>query len=537
MDNRFNKAAIGIDLGTTYSAIGHIARTGRVELIPNFFTDLNTTPSIVLFDSPSEPIEVGQTVKSSAAFYPGQFVECAKRLMANPRGKPWEAQLQAYSPEDVSAIILRYLKGLAERRLGIEVGCTVITVPAWFSDDARQATLRAGVRAGLDVVGILSEPSAAAIAWAVSNIQQSGLQAVAGKTILVYDLGGGTFDVSIVKVLQDGVIQELRRNGDVNLGGKDWDTWISDTVLSAFEIEHGFQIPKGHSDCCDLLINEAEKAKHRLSQSDYAKLVITHNLKRTQTKVFREDFLEGTKSLLARTLAITKDTLGDARLRASDIDVCLPVGGSTRMPQVKQLLENLFGPNKVDHSIKQDEVVAQGATLFMARKLLLACDGNVPAGDKTNLSLLDTRTRELLEKLQILEVSPRSYGISGFVNSKKTIAHFVRRNESLPYTFSVVYSTVKDQQEHVDFGIFEGDSTNPMDCKPIGKRRIELSQPTARNTRLEFEIHIATENLITVKMRDPHTRKWQVLNHVLDDNTLNSNGDQELMARVDFAFQ
>ena len=509
----FRAGAVGIDLGTTYSAVAAISDAGRVEILVNSDGAL-TTPSVVLFDAEGDTL-VGDQAKNVGQGQAERVVECVKRVMGDPE-IAYEIAGQTYTPEGISAIILGKLVKDASERLGREVKSAVITVPAWFNDDARQATLRAGQAAGLHVLGILSEPSAAALAY--------GLGGQKGKSALVYDLGGGTFDVSVIRIGEEGTIDELAREGDVKLGGKEWDQEIVKRVDLAFEEEHGERLPP-ESNAYMTLSVEAEKAKKRLTDAEQARIMINHDGKRVTFKVTRDDFESWTSHHLARTEDTVNRTLRKANLTADQIDVCLPVGGSTKMPQVKEVLERLF-PGKVDHTVDKDLVVAIGACYYMAKKLLeVPAPPPVPSGatgpeeprDGPGVGRLPAETKEKLVGADVRQVSSRSYGIavlkpdgSGDLYND----HFVRTDQSLPVTVkNKIYYTEVANQETAVVRLLEGDSEVVEECEPKAEQACQLPPNLPADSELHLTFIFTEEGMIRIKVTEPSSGVEEELEH------------------------
>ena len=354
-----SNGAVGIDLGTTYSAVAAINEAGSVEVLLNFEGTL-TTPSIVLFDEDGSTI-VGEMARNLGQGQARNVVERVNRFMVNPEIK-YNILDKEYSPEVISAIILKKLIRDASERIGRFVKSAVIATPAWFNSEARAATCRAGQIAGLNVLGLLSEPTAAAIAYSLHGL------GIAGKTLLVYDLGGATFDVSIIRVDSDGTMSEITRDGDVVLGGQDWDAEIVRHVAEAFKNENGQKIPMDSNEYFTLGV-EAEKAKKVLINIETARIYFLYEGKKIKFGFTRSEFESWTEHILLRTKDIVNNVLLNNSLTTDQIDLVLPVGGSTKMPQVRRLLDEMF-PGKVDYRIEPDLAVAIGACWYMAKKIL-----------------------------------------------------------------------------------------------------------------------------------------------------------------------
>ena len=343
---------VGIDLGTTFSAIAHIDEYGQPEIIPNAESD-RITPSVVMFED--DLVTVGKIAKQNARAVPEQIVEFVKREM----GKSKETFFRNfddknYSPEELSALILTKLKQDAEAYLNAEITDAVITVPAYFRDAEREATRNAGKIAGLNVLQVLNEPTAAALAY---GIDQLGTD----QNVFVFDLGGGTFDATLMKVSQS-TIQMLATNGDHKLGGKDWDDKIITYVAEMFEIEHGENPLQDLHTYQDLQLN-AIGAKESLSRREKARIVCGYNGKTTRVELTREKFQELTAALLERCRVLCDIVLAEGNTTWTDIDTVLLVGGSTRMPMVQEMLAIISGKKINPNEINPDEAVALGAAI------------------------------------------------------------------------------------------------------------------------------------------------------------------------------
>ena len=323
---------VGIDLGTTFSAISHVNEHGQPEIIPNAESE-RITPSVIMFED--DLVTVGKIAKQNARAVPEQIIEFVKREIGKSKEEFFRTfDGKAYSPEELSALILTKLKQDAEAYLNTEITDAVITVPAYFHDAEREATRNAGTIAGLNVLQVLNEPTAAALAF---GIDQLGTD----QNVFVFDLGGGTFDVTIMKV-SESTIQMLATNGDHRLGGKDWDDKIIAHVAEIFEIEHGENPLQDLHAYQDLQLN-AIIAKESLTQRQKARIVCGYNGKTTRVELTREKFEELTAELLERCRVLCDVVLSEGNMTWADIDKVLLVGGSTRMPMVQEMIANISG--------------------------------------------------------------------------------------------------------------------------------------------------------------------------------------------------
>jgi molecular chaperone DnaK len=487
---------IGIDLGTTNSCVAIM--DGKNPKVIENSEGARTTPSVVAFTE-SEKL-IGQPAKRQAVTNPENTLYAVKRFIGRSfedqtvqkdvslspfkiikgnNGDAWvEAQGEKYSPSQISAFILQKMKETAESYTGETITQAVITVPAYFNDAQRQATKDAGKIAGLEVLRIINEPTAAALAYGLDK-KQSG-------TIVVYDLGGGTFDVSILEV-GDGVFEVKSTNGDTHLGGEDFDIRIIDFLASEFKKEQGIDL-KNDKLALQRLKEAAEKAKIELSsstQTDVNLPFITADQsgpKHLNVKLTRAKLEELVDDLLQKTIEPCKKALSDAGLSASDINDVILVGGMTRMPKVTEIVKNFFGkdPSK---GVNPDEVVAMGA----------AIQAGVLQGDVKDVLLLD--------------VTPLSLGIEtlGGVFTK-----LIERNTTVPTKKSQVFSTAEDNQNAVTIRVFQGEREMAQDNKLLGQFDLVGIPPAPRGTpQIEVTFDIDANGIVNVSAKDKSTGKEQ----------------------------
>jgi molecular chaperone DnaK len=439
--------AIGIDLGTTYSVIAYLDSQGRPTSIPNAEGDL-LTPSVVLFDD--DGIIVGKQAVAAGSLEPGKVADCVKRDIGS---KHYHREIngRSYPPEVISAYILQRLKADAERKLG-RLRKAVITVPAYFDETRRRATMDAGKLAGLDVLDIINEPTAAAILYGYQAgfLNRSGtLDREKPVRVLVFDLGGGTFDVTLVEIATQS-FKALATDGDVVLGGKDWDEKLVEIAAERLAAQIG-EDPRNDPATLHELTFAAEAAKRALSERTKTTLVAHHRGRRLKVDVTRQEFEEATLPLVLRTRTVAELVVLQARATWPEIDRVLVVGGSTRMPMIVRMLSELAG-RAVDHSVAPDEAVAHGAALYA--DMLLRKEG--AGGGQTQFTVTD--------------VNSHSLGVAGVDAATRSRVNriIIRKNTPLPHSKSKKFKTFKADQSNVKITVLEGESEVPEACIEVG---------------------------------------------------------------------
>jgi molecular chaperone DnaK len=514
------KRVYGIDLGTTYSAIAYVDEHGKPVIVPNQESE-RITPSVVLFDG--ENVIVGNTAKESAKVEPDRVVSRIKQSMGDPNFV-FHHDGQSYSPEDISSFILRKVVGDAEIALGDKISDVVITCPAYFGTSEREATANAGRLAGLNVRAILNEPTAAAIAY--------GLEQGEDQIVLVYDLGGGTFDITMIEI-KDRLIRVICTGGDHRLGGVLWDEAIVLYLAEQFKIQTGEERdPLDDPEVLNDLFLQAERGKKTLSQREKAPFRVTHAGHQARVELDRGKFEEITKHLLDRTIELTQEMLADARAKSyTRFDKVILGGGATRMPQVRDRL--VAELNTEPEIYDPDEAVAKGAALYALKESLLdhvedflatrTASGGKPAQAVDMSEVSEEEVAQALDHLEkslgltltgpvrelvatrIVNVLSKSLGvIARNEQSLDVVCYLLPRNSEVPLERMTDFGTDSENQSAVDIRVMSGerDSPDPLDCQEVGVASLSLPERLPARSPIRVKFAISKDGRLGVSATD-----------------------------------
>ncbi|KHD11257.1 hypothetical protein PN36_13095 [Candidatus Thiomargarita nelsonii] len=520
----------GIDLGTTYSCIAYVDEHGKPVVVPNADNDL-TTPSVVYFESP-ENIVVGKTAKEVSEVYPKQVISTVKRVMGDT---DWEFESggHTYTPQEISSHILRKLVADAEANTGHKIKDVVITVPAYFGVNQKEATKQAGELAGLNVLYVIPEPTAAAISY--------GMEQEDDQVILVYDLGGGTFDITVIEVKQ-GAITVICTGGDHQLGGRDWDEALATYFAQCISDETGTSADEltENLETWQELLNSAEDAKKALSTKTKRLEKLSHEGERVRIDLTRDKFEEITSSFMERTISKTEALLQTAKDKGyAHIDKLLLVGGSTYMPHVKAKLEQKF-PFEI-RLFDPNQSVAKGAAIFGYKcyldeqiKIAIAEETGQVA-ETLNIDSVDEIVfKEAQKKVasqhglalpglkkltetQITNVTSKSFGIVVVINEKgdEGVQNMIMIDENIPKNITLPFSTFADNQEGVNLRCMENTERKGSEDSPIpqveptqeiGNAELSFSRPLPKNSPIEITFSLAPDGLLSIHGKDLTTQ-------------------------------
>ncbi|CAN1831127.1 Luminal-binding protein [Linum perenne] len=467
---------IGIDLGTTFSCVA-VARDNKIEIIANDQGN-RITPSFVAFAAANSERLIGEAARNQASTNPTRTIFDAKRLigkkfddpevqrdMVNRDGKPYVeltlkgGQLKSFSPQEISAMILGKMKETAESYIGRPVTGAVVTVPAYFNDAQRKATRDAGTIAGLNVLRIINEPTAGALAYGLNNLMKGRK-----RKILVYDLGGGTFDVSVLEI-EDGVFEVLATGGDTHLGGGDFDRRVMEYFIELIKRKYKKDVSR-ESKALGRLRKECERAKRALSNQSQVTVEMDSFIDGNDFSeiLSRARFEELNLDLFKKTLEVVERTMGDAKLKKSEIDEIVLVGGSTRIPRLREMLKEMFDGKEPSKGVNPDEAVAYGAAVL----------GASLSGSQSDVTLCD--------------VTPLSLGVE-VVGGLMSVV--IPRNTSIPTKLAGEYYTIEDQQTSVTIKVYQGERPLTKDCIELGRFVLSGITPAPRyeiSSKLIFSV-------------------------------------------------
>jgi molecular chaperone DnaK len=482
------RKAVGIDLGTTFSAVAHIDSYGKPQVIPNSENE-RITPSVILFDG--NAVVVGTSAKNSAVAEPEKAVDFVKREMGKPKSQySREFGGKVFSAEELSALILKKLKADAEKYLQAPVTDAVITVPAYFNDSERTATITAGQLAGLNVLQIVNEPTAAALAYGVDKLDQD-------QTVFVFDLGGGTFDVTIMRI-EGGKIDIIATNGDHRLGGKDWDDVIVNLLADEFDRAHG-ENPLLDLHSYQDLHTRAVAAKIQLSSRPRSALVHHHNGKSVKVEVTREQFEEKSRHLIEKCKTICELVMQEANMTWDKIDKVLLVGGMTRMPSVRAMISSL-SPAPAVSDVNPDEAVAMGAAI-QATLLMLH------EQESTGEELVDTHTRQQFSRrdgklIQVNDITSHTLGVVLWdeTSLEEYVYPMIPKRTMIPASKKNLFGTANANMGQAVVKIVEGESTLPGECTPLGMCEVKLPPFLPKGSPVELSYEYNANQVLEVNV-------------------------------------
>ncbi|MDZ4744027.1 MAG: Hsp70 family protein [Verrucomicrobiota bacterium] len=486
------RKVVGIDLGTTFSAIAHIDEYGKPQIIPNAESE-RTTPSVILFEDSN--VIVGSTAKALAVAEPEKIVEFVKREMGKPR-EEFNREVGAikYSADELSAVILKKMKNDAEKYLAVTVTDAVITVPAYFNDAERNATMNAGKIAGLNVLQVINEPTAAALAYGINKLGKD-------QTVFVFDLGGGTFDVTIMKI--DGEqIRMVATNGDHRLGGKDWDDKIINYVAEEFDKTHG-ENPLLDLQAYQDLQSRSIAAKIQLTNRSKTTVVHSHNGKSVKVDLSLDQFNQMCQDLVEKCHILCDIVLMEAKMTWKDIDTVLLVGGMTRCPMVRNMVRESSG-KEPSEEVNPDEAVALGAAV---QSMLCHIKESVDTGsNEVAPETIKHFTGSSGGLIQVTNITSHTLGIVLWndVNHEEYVFPMIAKMTSVPCEIKNTFGTASANMKRVVVKVVEGESTVPEECTKLGNCEIELPEYLPKATPVEVTYRYNNNQIleVTVKAQD-----------------------------------
>ena len=481
-----HRKAVGIDLGTTFCAVAHIDAYGKPQIIPNAESE-RITPSVILFDG--ESVIVGTLAKNNAVAEAERIADFVKREMGKPKEQfQREFNGKHFSAEELSALILKKLKADAEKYLKEPVTDAVITVPAYFNDAERTATITAGQLAGLNVLQVINEPTAAAVAYGVDKLNED-------QTVFVFDLGGGTFDVTIMRI-EANKIEMLATNGDHRLGGKDWDDVIVNHVAAEFDAAHG-ENPLLDLQSYQDLQSRALSAKIQLSSRPRTTLVHSHNGKSVKVDLTRVEFEAMTRHLVEKCKTICEIVMQEAQMTWDQIDKVLLVGGMTRMPMVRSMVAEL-SPAPLVEDLNPDEAVAVGAAIQAILSLL---EEEEVLGER----LLPESTRQQFSSrdgglVKVTNITSHTLGVVLWDEARleEYVFPMIRKMTAIPATAKNSFGTATANMQRAIVRVVEGESSLPSDCTPLGICDVELPPFLPKGSPVELTYEYNANQVLEV---------------------------------------
>jgi molecular chaperone DnaK len=483
-----NRKAVGIDLGTTFSAVAHIDAYGKPQIIPNAESE-RITPSVVLFDG-SNAI-VGTVAKNNSVAEPEKIVDFVKREVGKSKQQfHREFNGTKYSAEELSALILKKLKSDAEKYLKMPVTDAVITVPAYFNDAERTSTITAGRLAGLNVLQIINEPTSAALAYGLDKLDED-------QTVFVFDLGGGTFDVTVMRIVNHR-LEMVATNGDHRLGGKDWDDILVNHVAEEFDKVHG-ENPLLDLQSYQDLQSRALAAKIQLSSRDRTTIVHSHNGKSIKLEITRQQFESMTKHLVEKCKAICEIVMREAQMQWSQINKILLVGGMTRMPMVRNMISQLSSVPLAE-DVNPDEAVAVGAAIQAVLSLL-------QEEDTTGQQMLPAETRQQFSTregglIQVRNITSHTLGVVLWdeTNLEEYVFPMIKKMTPMPAVAKNSFGTATANMQRAIVRIVEGESTLPQECTPLGICDVELPPFLPKGSPVELTYEYNNNQVLEVSV-------------------------------------